>query len=136
MFKINFFTLLTLPFVFVGCAHHADVRPGAKGIHRVLIRADDRDNGERDAVRQAKSYCDKRKVAFISESSKYTGTMSEKKYRHMKVGTNFGAAVGGALFTHGKGATSAAGALLGLGSLAGSDALGNAYTIDFKFKCI
>ncbi len=37
-----------------GCAHHPDVRASADGIHRVVITSDDQEEGQREAIRQAR----------------------------------------------------------------------------------
>ena len=62
-----------------GCAHHRDVRPGVDGIHRVSVRAVEKEAAERSAISQANDYCEtmKRHAFFVSENSKYTGTMDE-----------------------------------------------------------
>jgi hypothetical protein len=64
----------------VGCAHHRDVRPGAEGIHRVVLSSDNDDDAERDAISQAETFCEKRgkSPAFVNEEKKYTGSMDEK----------------------------------------------------------
>lgn len=122
----------------VSCAHYEDVRPGARGVHKVMLRTDNRDLGEREALVQAGYFCKERKrsIAILSESSKYKGEMSEKKYRNSKIDAKGAAAVGSTLFFHGSGLTSAAGAALGIGGAMANDSLGNAYTINMKFRCI
>ena len=42
------------------CAHHRDVRPSADGIHKVVVRAEDTDEGSRDAIKQANHFCEER----------------------------------------------------------------------------
>ncbi|WP_374030411.1 hypothetical protein [Bdellovibrio bacteriovorus] len=75
------FGLITAATIFTAaCAHHPDVRAGADGIHRVVIASEDTDQGSREAIRQANSFCKERNqtAAFINESSKYNGDYDEK----------------------------------------------------------
>lgn len=67
-------------FIFVaGCAHHRDVRPGADGVHHVVVRAQDKGSAERDAISQAEHFCQQsQKIpGIIEEKTVYTGTMDE-----------------------------------------------------------
>ena len=71
--------VLTL-LAFAACAHHRDVRPGADGVNRVSVRAVDKEDAEQDAISQANHYCESvgdKHAAFVSEQTKYTGTMDE-----------------------------------------------------------
>lgn len=129
--------ILGLSLLFVSCAHHRDVRPGADGIHRVLIQTDDKGEGSRNAIRQANHYCEElgRHAAFIKEDQKYTGTMDEKDYEKTKKVANVAKAVGGSAWVFGGKRESGAGGLVGLGGIAADAAAGQGYTVEMQFKC-
>lgn len=119
-----------LPFLMLlACAHHKDVRPGVDGINRVVVQGDGTDQkAQQDAIDQSNHYCESigKKAAFIDESTKYNGDMEEGSYKNAKRATK---------------AVNSAGWVLGgtqgaqLGGIA-DNALGNAYTIEMKFKCM
>jgi hypothetical protein len=121
-----------------GCAHHRDVRAGADGVHRVVIQTDDNEQGTRDAISQANHFCKERKLsaAFINEDKKYTGDMDEKSYKNAKRATSVAKTVGGAVWVFGGKKESNLGGLVGLGGAAGDAALGKAYTVEMRFKCM
>jgi hypothetical protein len=120
------------------CAHHRDVRPSADGIHRVVVRAGDTDEGSREAIRQADHFCKERgrQAAFVKEEQKYTGDMDEKNYKNAKRATKVAQTVGGALWVFGGKRESNLGGLVGLGGAAGDAAIGEGYTVEMRFKCI
>lgn len=129
VFGLNLFVL--------SCAHHRDVRPGADGIHRVVISTDNPDAATRDAISQANHYCkqSKREAAFINEEKKYTGDMDEQTYKNAKRATTVAKTVGGGVWALGGKRESGVGGVVGLGGVAGDAALGNGYTVEMKFKC-
>lgn len=135
--KSNLLMVLAAGFFMIGCAHHRDVRPGADGIHRVVIQTDDQEEGQRDAIRQANHYCaqTKKEAAFINEDNKYTGDMDEKTYKNAKRATTVAKTVGGAVWALGGKRESGLGGVVGLGGVAGDAALGKGYTVEMKFKC-
>lgn len=119
------------------CAHHRDVRPGADGIHRVVIRTDDTEQGGREALDQATHFCKQSdKLAYIvKEDQKYTGDLDEKTYNNAKRATKVAKTVGGAVWALGAERESNAGGVVGLGGTAADEALGKGYTVEMKFKC-
>jgi len=119
------------------CAHHKDVRPGDDGIHRVLVRAEDTDEGSRDAIKQANHFCEKRGqyAAFVNEEQKYSGDMDEQNYKNAKRATKVAKTVGGAAWVFGAPKESNLGGIVGLGGAAADEAIGKGYTVDMKFKC-
>jgi hypothetical protein len=121
----------------VGCAHHKDVRPGAEGIHRVVIENEGTGEFARDALKQAQHYCKEQgqSAAVVSEEQKYVGDMDEKTYRNAKRVTSVAKTVGGAVWAMGAPRESNAGGVIGLGGAAGDSALGNAYQFQMSFKC-
>ena len=122
----------------VGCAHHDDVRPSVNGVHRVVVTSEEKAEGARDAIDQAKHYCKQngRNAAFVKEKQKYTGDMKEKTYKNAKRATKVAQSVGGAAWVFGGRKESNLGGIVSLGAAAGDAALGDGYTVDMRFKCI
>ena len=104
------------------CAHHNDVRPGDKGIHRVVISTDDTQQGSRNAIDQANHFCKQKGehyyAVILKEDKKYTGSsMSEQEYGQAKTATKFAKNIGI------------------LGGAEADSAVGNGYNVEMKFKC-
>lgn len=136
--KYNQYFLLGLVGIgFFGCAHHRDVRPGVDGIHRVVIKSDNTEDSKRDAIAQANHYCESKGkgAAFMDESESYGGSMKEEDYRRAKTASKVATGAGGAVHVFGGKKESAVGGIVGLGGIIADQALGNAYTIEMKFKC-
>lgn len=125
--------------ILAACAHHRDVRPGANGIHRVLIQTDDTESASRDAISQANHYCKSRnknfEAAFVNEDKKYTGDMDEKTYKNAKRISKAATAAGGAVWALGGKRESDVGGIVGLGGGVADQALGKGYSVEMKFKC-
>lgn len=130
--------LVGLSSIIASCAHHNDVRPGAEGIHRVVIQTDNQDEGERGAIKQANHYCKElgKSAAFVDEQKKYTGDMDEKKYKDAKKMSNAAKVAGGAAYVLGGKRESGIGGVVGLGGAVADAALGKGYTVEMKFKCM
>ena len=64
------FFLIMGSFLLASCAHHRDVRPGADGVHKVVIATDDKEQGSRDAISQTNHFCEEsgRHAAFVNEN--------------------------------------------------------------------
>lgn len=123
---------------FIGaCAHHPDVRPGANGIHRVVIATDDNEEGSREAIRQANSFCEERHLsaAFIDENSQYKGDMEEGNYKMAKKASKAAKIIGGTTYALGGKTESNAGGIVGLGGVVADGVLGKGYNVEMKFKC-
>jgi hypothetical protein len=122
----------------ISCAHHRDVRPGADGIHRVVISTTDKEAGAREALSQANHFCEesKKSAAIVEEDQKYTGDMDEKDYQTGKKVSKVAQVVGGTTWALGGKNESAIGGIVGLGGAATDAALGNGYTVSMKFKCM
>lgn len=132
-------TIVSLFTIFISaCAHHRDVRPGADGIHTVVIATEDKEAGSREAIEQANHFCEQRKrsAAFINEDQKYTGDMDEKDYKTGKKISKVAKVVGGTVWALGGKNESNAGGIIGLGGAAADAAYGKGYTVTMKFKCI
>lgn len=120
------------------CAHHRDVRPGAQGIHRVVVSTDDSDAGSREAIAQANHFCKERGLtpAFVEEAANYKGDMDEKDYKNAKKATTAAKALGGAAYVFGGEKESSLGGIVGLGGAVGDSVLGKGYSVEMKFKCL
>ena len=130
--------LLFTALFFSACAHHRDVRPGADGLHRVVVQAEDADEGSRDAISQANHFCKQQDkyAAFVDEKKNYTGTnMNESDYNKAKTASKVAQGVGGAVWAFGGRNESAIGGITGLGGSVARGAIGNGYTVEMKFKC-
>lgn len=132
-----FFAVIGFALLLSACAHHHDVRPGADGIHRVVLQTDDSDQGARDAIDQANHFCKEQNkyAAFVEEKKTYTGDMEEKNYKNAKRASNVAKTVGGAAWVFGGKKESNIGGIVGLGGAAADTAIGQGYTVDMRFKC-
>ena len=131
--------LIAISFLFLtSCAHHRDVRASADGVHRVVVQTDDKEEGSRDALKQANHFCEERKqsAAIVTEDQKYTGTMDEATYRNSKIAAKVAQAAGGAGYVFGGKNERTAGGIVGVGGGIADGALGNGYTVEMKFKCM
>lgn len=119
------------------CAHHRDVRPGADGVHRVVVQTDDKEAGSRDAISQANHFCEqsKKTAAFVEENQKYTGSMDEGSYKTAKAISKATSAAGGTVYVMGAKKESNIGGILGAGGAIANSALGQEYKVEMKFKC-
>jgi hypothetical protein len=72
-----YLNLLILLSVF-GCTSTKDVRPGADGIHKVMIRGEEGDLTEEEAYAQAEKYCSQQnKKIFVMTN--FTQTKAKSK---------------------------------------------------------
>lgn len=119
------------------CAHHKDVRPGADGIHKVIVTSEDTEKGSRNAIDQANHFCKEsdKYAAFINEDKKYTGSMSEEDYKKGKTISKVAQAAGGAVYVFGGRQEKTLGGIVGMGGAIGDQALGKGYTVEMQFKC-
>lgn len=123
---------------FVGCAHHPDVRPGADGIHRVVIRSTAKEKAERDAISQAENYCSQTNlaVAVMDEKTVYTGTMDESTRDMVHKVSTASIILGGAGAVAGPKDVKKGGSVLGAAGTVGSIMTsGNDYLVEMRFKC-
>lgn len=130
--------LLGVGLLFVGCAHYPDVRPGENGVHRVIIEGAEKESAEREAIRQARSYCDDKKMeaVFLNEDTKYQGSMNENDRKTIRNASKAAGAVGGAMGVFGGENERNAGAVIGGAGGVGTIMTGeDAYRSEMKFKC-
>lgn len=132
------FGLFCVALLLVSCAHHRDVRPGVDGVHRVVIRTEDKEEGAREALSQANHYCEQsnKSAAIVDENQQYTGDMDEKSYQNGKRMSKVAKVVGGTTWALGGKNESNIGGIVGLGGTAADAALGEGYTVSMKFKCM
>ncbi len=131
--------LFTLTALFIaGCASYDHVRPGADGIHRVVIRGEEKESVESAAIAEANNYCKEfnKMAAFTAEDTKYTGSMDESTHKTIKKAST-AASVGGSMMgvMGGSREKNVGQGLFGLGAVGGSILDGDAYTADMRFKC-
>lgn len=122
---------------FVSCAHHRDVRPSENGVHTVKLQTEDKNSGYRDAISQAKSYCETKKLKAytVKESHAYSGDLEEKDYKKGKTIAKIAKGIGSAGFILGGKREQNAGGILGLGGQVADSTLGSGYTYVMQFKC-
>lgn len=132
-------SLIFLTLLAASCASYDHVRPGADGVHHVLIRGTDKTEVETQAIEEANDFCGEKdqKAAFVQEDTKYTGSMKESTHKAIKK-ISEAAQVGGSMATvFGGKKESNAGKTAVLGGVVGETFQDNeAYTADMKFKCI
>jgi hypothetical protein len=124
--------------VLAACASHKDVRPGEDGVHRVVVRGYEKSSVERSAIKQANRFCKKsdKYAAFISENTKYTGSMEEKTHNTVKKVSRAATVGGGMMGVMGGAAESSIGeGIFGAGVVGQAFLDDDAYTADMKFKC-
>lgn len=129
--------LLAVVSFLASCAHHRDVRPGADGVHRVVVNTEDNEEGTQEAISQANHFCEQRNLsaAFLSEDKKYTGSMKEDDYKAMKTASKVATGLGSAAYVFGGKKESTAGGIVGLGGAVAGSVAGKGYTVEMKFKC-
>lgn len=131
------YIIVGVSLLFTACAHHRDVRPGANGVHRVVLPTDDTERGNQEAISEANDYCESihKQAFFIDEKANYTGSMSESDYKSAKTAAKVAQAVGGAGYVFGGSKEKTAGGLLGIGGGIADGALGKGYKVEMSFKC-
>jgi hypothetical protein len=123
---------------FASCAHHRDVRPGADGIHRVVVRAQDKDQAERNAISQAEHYCEQSQKlpGFMDEKTQYTGSMDESTRDTVRKASTAALVLGGAGTVAGSNGVRTGGSVLGgAGAVGAIMTSGNDYVSEMRFKC-
>ena len=139
MSRVPNFLIFSMVLVSFSCAHHRDVRPGAEGVHRVVISTEDGAEGSREALAQANHFCKEKQngkmAAIVSEEKKYVGSMNEKDYQNAKMASKVAQGLGGATAVFGGRNERVAGGIVGIGGGGADGALGNGYNVEMKFKC-
>ncbi|MEI7972780.1 MAG: hypothetical protein WCH11_00265, partial [Bdellovibrio sp.] len=132
--KVSALSTLTLSFLLLtACAHHQDVRPGSDGVHRVILKTEDKDEGFREGMSQARHFCKEagnRSPVVMSDESKYTGSMDESSYKAGKTAAKVAQSAGGAAYVFGGKNEKSAGGIIGLGGGIAKEAMGAGYSFD------
>ena len=131
--------LFFLPFMLLACGHHRDVRPGHKGVHRVVVTSEEEEGGQRNAIEQANHFCEeryKKVAAVVKEKTKYVGDMDEDNYRVAKRTSKVLKHGGSSAWVFGDKKSSNAGQVAhGAGGVLDT-ATGKGYRTFMTFKCI
>lgn len=125
-------------FLTTGCV--GDVRPGPDGIHSVMLLTDDRDNGARATLRQAKRWCKKDKQDFVvhEEMISFICDMDEADYiraRQLAAAAQAAGAVTSSTSDDNSNAETV-GDILQAGGAAAEVALGECYEVELIFECV
>jgi len=125
-------------FVALGCV--GDVRPGPDGIHSVMLLADDRGDGARTALRQAKRWCKRDKQDFVvhEEMVTFICDMDEVDYiraRQLAAAAQAAGTVTSSSADEDSNAETI-GDILQAGGIAAEAALGECYEVEVLFECI
>ncbi len=129
--------LISLILLLVSCGHHRDVRPGASGLHRVMVRSEEKETGEQEAIQQANHYCEEyeKRAAFVSERTHYSGDVDEETYKRGKALSRFVKTAGSGAYIYGGKKERNAGGVGAVGGTALDSGLGKGYTTDMSFRC-
>ena len=125
-------------FLTAGCV--GDVRPGPDGIHSVMLLTDDRDDGARVALRQAKRWCKKKKQDFVvhEEMISFICDMDEADYiraRQLAAAAQAAGSVTSSTSDEDSNAETV-GDILQAGGAAAEAALGECYEVELLFECV
>ena len=128
----------TCLFITVGCV--GDVRPGPDGVHSVLLLSDDRDDGARAALRQAKRWCKQDKQDFVvhEERISFICDMDEADYiraRQLAAAAQAAGSVTSSTSDEDSNAETV-GDILQAGGAAAEAALGECYEVEMIFECV
>ncbi|MCI5073085.1 hypothetical protein MRY82_09135 [bacterium] len=135
---------LTLGFLLVvanlsSCAGYKDVRPGLNNLHKVSVKAESKQQGAQNALKQAKRYCKKKEkkgYAVVSEKQEYTGEMDETSYNTAKKVSKAAEIVGVGIFTTSDSSSGEnTGKVVGMSGVATDTILGENYLVTMEFKC-
>lgn len=121
----------------ISCAHHPDVRPGAGNIHHVVVTAVSAQDGARDALSQARSFCkvSKKSPQILEEKTKYVGDMDEGTYKRMRTAGHITKVLGGATVSTAGTEVSDETSDLETAGHALHAAAGEGYQVGLRFSC-
>lgn len=121
----------------ISCAHHRDVRPGANGVHTVIVKGPDSSGLERSAINQAEHFCQERyarHAAFHSEKTQYQGEMDEGTRKTLRQASTAAMVLGGGASVNSS--TRKGGSALGsLGTIGHLMTNGDDYVVKAQFAC-
>jgi hypothetical protein len=122
----------------LGCAGPKKyVTPGPDEVHRLRIRAVERADAERTAIRGAKDYCrdSGQQAVFLEQNTQYTGTMDEATRNAIRSAARAAGALGAFDGQRKPGGTSTGRVLTGGSAAASEFAGGEDYQTDVVFRC-
>lgn len=123
---------------FTGCV--GDVRPGPDGIHSVLLLTDDKAEGSRGALRQAKRWCKRDDQQFVihEEITAFVCDMDEADYLRAQQLAAAAQAAGSVTSSSAEedSRTETIGDILQTAGIAAEEALGDCYEIELLFECL
>jgi hypothetical protein len=139
---MKWFPLIPLVCFLVACASKSydDVRPGSDGIHRVVVLGNGEGDGERKAIREANNYCKYHReqnlsAVFMSENTKYEGSMDEETHKTVRQASKAAGAVGMGMGVFGGRREKGAGQIaMGAGSVGAIMTHGD-YKTEMQFQC-
>ncbi|CCQ12812.1 hypothetical protein PALB_37520 [Pseudoalteromonas luteoviolacea B = ATCC 29581] len=131
------FSLLSLCTLLTACAHHDDVRPSANNIHYIAVNSQQKEDGAREAMKQAKHYCDsnKQSMFIINEEISYEGSQPESEFQANVKTADVVSSVGTVLWIFGDGRVDDAGGIAAVAGEAAKDSMGKPYVTKMQFKC-
>ena len=136
--RANYLLLFLSALFLTNCAHYPDVRPSAKGDHKVIFQTERKGEGFKKAFAQAKDYCDdnhEQKAMHVKEESKYIGSMDEDTYNKSKTATKAIKTIGVGGMAFGGKKERKAGRVGAFGGGVGDSALGLGYEYTMWFHC-
>lgn len=117
-----------------------DVRPGPDGIHSVLLLTNDKVEGSRSALRQAKRWCKRDDQQFVihEEITEFVCDMDEADYLRAQQLAAAAQAAGSVTSNAAEedSRTETIGDILQAGGIAAEEALGDCYEIELLFECV
>jgi len=138
MQSIPSFLFFSLILAAVGCQHFPDVRPMANGTHKVAFKTERKDEGYREAMSQAQSYCRSVKNANavqVSETSEYSGDIDENIYNFAKTASKVATVIGVTGAIAGGKTESDVGSVTAVGGGVADTILGQGYQYTLEFQC-
>lgn len=130
-------TAVSLLLFLAGCAHHDDVRPSATNIHYISVNAQQREDGPREALKQAEHYCKsiKQKMFILNEEVSYEGTQPEEEYLNYLKTAKIVSGVGTMLWVFGDGKVDDVGGMAAIAGGTAESAMGKPYVTKMQFRC-
>lgn len=132
--------MFLVAFVTFGCAHHRDVRPGADGIHRVVVRDSESESAERSAISQAEHFCQQyeKQYGIVNEKeTQYTGEMDESTRKTLKKASTAATVLGGGASVLGRNGVRTGGNVVGAAGTVGMIMTsGDDYIAEIRFRCL
>ncbi|MFC0118354.1 hypothetical protein [Pseudoalteromonas xiamenensis] len=133
----NTLVALSLCSLLAACAHHDDVRPSENNTHYVAVNSQQKEEGGREAMKQAKHYCEsiKKQMYVINEEVVYQGSTPESEYLSNLKTADIVSNVGTVLWIFGDGRVDDAGGIAAITGESVKASMGKPYITKMHFKC-